>query len=304
MVRWFLAGALVVAVGVAAYIYVQASKDEADLRRQRDEAAADTETLNSRVARLQHERDKVVAEAAQATEARNMEMARTQAMVSTANNERDAAIAAVREEHKVAEAARLAQTKAEADTKQATDTVADVKRSLDAAEKNFQMLEEAVKLKEADTRDLRAKCEAMLKGEADMNITLSKLLKENEWAKKMLVVKEEQLAEAQEMLAKAKDYIRSKGLVFDPTVPMQAPVRLAAKIEDVYEVAGGFSAKISLGADVQIQKGMKFIVSDDTGKFMGELIVDEVEAKQSVGRLAGPFAKDVTKGMKVIAVGS
>lgn len=237
----------------------------------------------------------------QKTDENNKIKAQAETEKAIAIKERDEFSKQAGEERKVAEAARTAQAKAEADAKQAMDTVADAKKSVDAAEKNVQMLVEAVKLKEADLADVRGKYDAVLKREGDLNIAVSKLLKEVDWAKKQLAVKEEQLIESQEMLAKAKDYIKSKGLVFDPTAPIQAPVRLEAKIEDVYPVPAGFSAKISLGTDAQVQKGMKFIISDETGKFMAELVIDEVEPNQAVGRLNGPFAKDVKRGMKAIS---
>jgi hypothetical protein len=59
-------------------------------------------------------------------------------------------------------------------------------------------------------------------------------------------------------------------------------------------------ATISVGADAQVKPGMKFQVIDrDKGDFLGELTIEQVDEKESTGKLEGPRIGDVHAGTEV-----
>lgn len=59
-------------------------------------------------------------------------------------------------------------------------------------------------------------------------------------------------------------------------------------------------ATISVGADAQVVKGMKFNVIDSVkGNFLGELTVEQVDERESTGKLEGPGINDVHTGTEV-----
>lgn len=164
---------------------------------------------------------------------------------------------------------------------------------------------QTVEQQKQDMADVRAKYDGVVKREGDLNIAVSKLLKEADWAKKQLAVKEEQLQDALDMLKKIKDAWKAKtGVDWDPIVAVVPLGRLQGVITDVTVANGQVLAEVSLGAADKVEKGLKLLVSDDSGKFMGELVVEKVEQNKSTGRLQGPFVKDVKKGMKAVTGGS
>jgi hypothetical protein len=59
-------------------------------------------------------------------------------------------------------------------------------------------------------------------------------------------------------------------------------------------------ATISVGADAQVKKGMKFNVVDrDKGAFLGELTIGQVDEKEATGKLEGPKIDEVRAGTEV-----
>jgi hypothetical protein len=59
-------------------------------------------------------------------------------------------------------------------------------------------------------------------------------------------------------------------------------------------------ATISIGADAQVVKGMKFNVVDSAkGAFLGELTIEQVDERESTGKLEGPHIADIQPGLEV-----
>ncbi len=59
-------------------------------------------------------------------------------------------------------------------------------------------------------------------------------------------------------------------------------------------------ATISVGADAQVKPGMKFTVFDrKEGTFLGELTIEQVDEKESTGKLEGPKINQVQTGTEV-----
>jgi cell division protein FtsL len=79
--------------------------------------------------------------------------------------------------------------------------------------------------------------------------------------------------------------------------------RIDAVVRSVEPISGIPHAKISVGSDDDVKVGMKFYLIDLSKKgedgFLGTMIIDSVDSKESTGRLEGPGIKDVHPGVEV-----
>ena len=74
-----------------------------------------------------------------------------------------------------------------------------------------------------------------------------------------------------------------------------------AVVRNTRQINGIPYATISVGSDAQVKQGMKFSVIDTSGKgtFLGELTIEQVDEKESTGKLEGPKISEVHVGTQV-----
>jgi hypothetical protein len=130
----------------------------------------------------------------------------------------------------------------------------------------------------------------------------------NDWTNKFEVVNRqerddrEQITQLQSDNRKYQETIHKNGLSENgPTLNGESLVKVAGVVRSAQNIGGVPYATIDVGAADQVTKGMQFKVIDPKAAdpFLGYLIVDRVEPRQSFGHLTGPHINEVHEGVEV-----
>ena len=106
-------------------------------------------------------------------------------------------------------------------------------------------------------------------------------------------------------LTKANDLIRKNGLqpVDNSAIGAINPepsINVTAKVRETRDIGGVRYATIDVGSAEAIQKNMQLSVTDSSGtKWLGYIMVDQVNPHDAVGRIEGPGANQVQPGAVV-----
>jgi hypothetical protein len=112
----------------------------------------------------------------------------------------------------------------------------------------------------------------------------------------------EQITQLQNDNRKYQETIHKNGLSENgPTLNSESLVKVNGVVRSAQKIGGVPYATISVGQADQVTKGMQFKVIDPSARdpFLGYLIVDRVEPRQSFGHLTGPHVNEVHEGVEV-----
>ncbi len=240
------------------------------------------------------------------------ELARTKGELT--DSQKDAA-----DQRSAADMARLARDVAVADgLKQAATLqkdISDLKASLAEAQSSGKMLQvtqdnltAALNASEAQRTAQAAILDSTRKDNNDLTtkysqsqLAISDLTERLEVATRNLTNSMETVAEDKEKIEADEARIKDAGIAVSGPAGVQggAPP-INAVVRSTRAINGIPYATISVGADAQVKEGMKFSVIDrDKGNFLGELTIQQVDEKESTGKLEGPKISEVHSGTEV-----
>ena len=190
--------------------------------------------------------------------------------------------------------------------------LAELTANLAAATAAQTTLGDAVKTAQAalDSRgkaydELRASFDKLQKNNVDLGLRVDDLTNVADVRGRGLKVSQEEVAQLKQDLTKANDIIRKNGL---PTVENAAigainpepSINVTAKVRETRDIGGVRYATIDVGSAEAIQKNMQLSVTDPSGsKWLGYIMVDQVNPHDAVGRIEGPGANQVQAGALV-----
>jgi hypothetical protein len=189
---------------------------------------------------------------------------------------------------------------------------AELTANLAAATVNQSTLGDAVKTAQAalDTQhksyeELRNTFDKQQKMLVDLNLRVDDLTNVADVRGRGLKVSQEEVAQLKQDLTKANDVIRKNGL---PTVDStgvtainpEPAINVTARVRETREIGGVRYATIDVGSAESIQKNMQLSVTDSGGKrWLGYIVVDQVNPHDAIGRIDGPGANQVQPGAVV-----
>jgi hypothetical protein len=241
------------------------------------------------------------------------------AALATANAALQRALVDAKDQASYADAARVARDNAiadgqkalaaaEAETSTARQTLADAQAGLKIAQVTQDNLTAALTASEAGRKALsdnldstRTDNNTLTTKNSQLNLAIADLTSRLEVAKRLVSDYQETIAQQKEKIEKDDKLIADAHL--NPATPAGleagAPP-IDAVVRSTRDINGIPYATISVGADAQVQKGMKFSVVDrDKKEFLGELTIDQVDEKESTGKLEGPHLSDIKAGTEV-----
>jgi hypothetical protein len=139
------------------------------------------------------------------------------------------------------------------------------------------------------------------KKNGDLNLAVSDLTNKLEVATRLVTNYQETIAELKAAKEADEKILADKGIPLNssPGLAAGAPA-INGVIRSSRMINGIPYATISVGADAQVMKGMKFSVIDSAkGEFLGDLTIEQVDEREATGKLEGPHVADVQPGLEV-----
>jgi len=153
--------------------------------------------------------------------------------------------------------------------------------------------------------ELRGNFDKQQKMLVDLNLRVDDLTNVADVRGRGLKVSQEEVAQLKQDLTKANDLIRKNGLqpVDNSAIGAINPepsINVTAKVRETRDIGGVRYATIDVGSAEAIQKNMQLSVTDSSGtKWLGYIMVDQVNPHDAVGRIEGPGANQVQPGAVV-----
>jgi hypothetical protein len=134
-----------------------------------------------------------------------------------------------------------------------------------------------------------------------LNLAVSDLTNKLEVAQRRVTDYQETIAELKQAKEAAEKQLADLGVKPGGTGGLAAGAPAINGVVRSSRLINGIPyATISVGADAQVVKGMKFNVVDSVkGAFLGELTIEQVDERESTGKLDGPHVADVQPGLEV-----
>lgn len=220
------------------------------------------------------------------------------AYAAVARGERDAAFASGQ-----AEAAKLRQETADA-RKETADAQSDlkIKEVATATLASALNASEAARKAVSDILDTtRTDNNTLVKKMSDCDLAIADLTNKLEVATRRVTDYSETIAQQQQQISldeqKLKDSQVAVPVTGDNVGTGGGAPAINAVVRTTRMINGIPYATISVGADAQVKKGMKFHVFDSAKpEYMGELTIDAVDEREATGKLEGPHVDDVRAG--------
>ena len=154
---------------------------------------------------------------------------------------------------------------------------------------------------------LRGANDQLVRQTSELNSTVSDLSNRLDVTERERKVLAEQLTEAQGQTQRLGSMLQQNNISPNQggaaqggqRAPVTAPP-ITGVVQEVKTIANMPYATISVGSADQVAPGMEFrIINQNTGDYLGSLVVDSVTPNQSTGKITGPKVGDVRRGVEV-----